>query len=183
MSAPATARPLAEQHALNRQVWDRIVDDPRFEDVLERVETDRDGRLIMSPPPLTPHRVRQQRISELLNRLLPEGGAFAEGAVSTGQGVKIADAVWYPAPLARRIEDEEVSVPDFAPDICVEVQSPSDTLPKLRKKAAAFFGVGVREVWVCDRKGKMSFYGPQGPLERSALCPEFPDEIPAKFLR
>ena len=74
MSAPATARPLAEQHALNRQVWDRIVDDPRFEDVLERVETDRDGRLIMSPPPLTPHRVRQQRISELLNRLLPEGG-------------------------------------------------------------------------------------------------------------
>ncbi|MBV9998896.1 MAG: Uma2 family endonuclease [Verrucomicrobia bacterium] len=85
--------------------------------------------------------------------------------------------------MARRVEREELSVPDFAPDICVEVQSPSDTPPKLREKAAAFFGVGVREVWVCDRKGKMRFYGPEGPLERSGLCPEFPDEIPAKFLR
>jgi Uma2 family endonuclease len=184
MSAGTTAsRPFAEQHALNRQVWEGVVDDPRWNDILEKIETDRDGNLIMSPPPRTPHRVRQQRISALLNRLLPEGISFTEGAVSTGEGVKVADAVWYPAPLARRLEDEDVALPDFPPALCVEVQSPRDSRRALERKAAAYLEVGVREVWLCDRKGKMSFYGPQGPLERSALCPEFPDEIPAKFLR
>ena len=41
----------------------------------------------------------------------------------------------------------------------------------------------VREVWACDRDGQMSFSGPHGPLERSALCPDYPREILAKFLR
>ena len=91
--------------------------------------------------------------------------------------------VWYPAARARKVADNDLSLPDFSPDICVEVQSPREKLSEMEKKAAAYFGVGVREVWVCDRQGKMRFYGPQGPLERSALCPEFPDEVPAEFLR
>jgi Uma2 family endonuclease len=69
------------------------------------------------------------------------------------------------------------------PDLCVEVLSPGNTAREIRDKMAAYFAAGVREVWVCDRDGKMSFYGPHGPLPRSALCPEFPEEIPAKFLR
>jgi Uma2 family endonuclease len=183
MSATATPRPFAEQHAFNREVWGRIVDDPKWDDVLEKIETDRDGNLIMGPPPRTRHRVRQQRISAILNRLLPEGVSFTEGAVSTGQGTKVADVVWYPAGRGQQVEDNDLSLPDFSPDICVEVQSPREKLSEMEKKATAYFGVGVREVWLCDRKGKMSFYSPQGLLERSALCPEFPDEIPAKVLR
>ena len=183
MSATAIPRPFAEQHAFNREVWDRLVDDPKWNDVLEKIETDRDGNLIMSPPPRTRHRVRQDRINLLLKQLLPEGGSFTEGAVSTGQGVKVADVVWYPASSAQQIEDNDLSLPDFAPDICVEVQSPRNTKPDMEKKTAAYFGAGVREVWICDRKGKMSFYGPQGPLPRSTICPEFPEEVPAKFLR
>jgi Uma2 family endonuclease len=188
MSATATSRPFAEQHALTRQVCDRLVDVPKWDDVLEKIETDRDGNLIMSPPPRTRHRVRQQRISGLLNQLLPAGGSFTEGAVSTLQGTKVADVVWYPATRAREVADNDFSLPDFSPDLCVEVQSPREKLSEMEKKATAYFGVGVREVWVCDRQGKMRFYGPQGrlsvqPLERSALCPEFPDEVPAEFLR
>lgn len=164
-------------------MWDRIVDDPQWNDVLEKIETDRDGNLIMSPRPRTRHRIRQDRINLPLKQLLPEGGSFTEGVASTGQGVKVADMVWYPADHAQQIEDNDVSLPDFAPDICVEVQSPKNSKPSIEKKTVAYFAVGVREVWICGRKGKMSFYGPQGPLARSAFCPEFPEEIPAKFLR
>jgi hypothetical protein len=50
-------RRFAEEHALNRQVRGRIVDDARWDNVPEKIETDRDGNLIMSPPPRTRHRV------------------------------------------------------------------------------------------------------------------------------
>ncbi|MBV8901001.1 MAG: Uma2 family endonuclease [Verrucomicrobia bacterium] len=183
MSATATSRPFAEQHALNRRVWEGLAGDPKWNDVLEKVETDRDGNLIMSPPPRTRHRVRQQRISTLLNRLLPEGGSFTEGAVSTHQGTKVADVVWYPGDRAGKIEDDDVALPDFPPDLCAGVQSPRDKVADFEKKVVAYLDADVREVWLCDLKGKMSFYSPQGLLARSALCPGFPDEIPAKSLR
>ena len=72
MSVPTLYRTFAEQHALNRQVWDRLADDPSLNDALERIETDRDGNLIMSPPPRMPHRIRQDRM-----RLSGEGELFA----------------------------------------------------------------------------------------------------------
>ena len=74
-------------------------------------------------------------------------------------------------------------LPEFAPDLCVEVLSPSNSERDLRTKIKASFAVDVLEVWVCDRQGKMSFYGPQGPLPGSAICPAFPDHIPATFLQ
>ena len=184
MSAPVTTeRAFAEQHAFNCQVWERIVDNPRWEDTLEKIETDRDGNLIMSPPPAPPHRLRQDRINQLLKRLLPEGGSFVEGAVSTPEGTKVADVVWYRPELARAFETGEAILPEFAPDLCVEVRSKRDSLREMHKKAAVYFRASVREVWLCDRDGTMSFYGPGGRLEQSKICPDFTRNIPAAFMR
>ena len=183
MSAPPTTeRSFAEQHAFNRQVWGRIVDDPQWEDTLEKIETDRDGNLIMSPPPAPPHRLRQDRINHLLKHLLPEGGSFVEGAVSTTEGTKVADVVWYRPELAQAFETSLEILPEFAPDVCVEVRSKRDSLGKMLEKASLYFRAGAREVWLCDRDGTMSFYAPEGPLERSKICPNFPLNIPAAFL-
>ena len=62
MSALAS-RPFVEQHALNRQVWERLVNDPALAETIEKVETDRDGNLIMSAPPGIPHRAFGRTIS------------------------------------------------------------------------------------------------------------------------
>jgi hypothetical protein len=43
MSVPILHRTFAEQHALNREVWERLVDDPSLNGVLEKIETDRDA--------------------------------------------------------------------------------------------------------------------------------------------
>jgi hypothetical protein len=51
MSATAIPRPFADQDAFSRRVWTRLVNDPAFSGALEKVETDRGGNLIMSPPP------------------------------------------------------------------------------------------------------------------------------------
>lgn len=184
MGARTIQRSFAEQHALNRQAWERLVDDPALQDALERMETDRDGNLLMSPPPKKPHARRANRIAQLLNRLLkPEGGAQVDETVSTLEGVKVPDVAWYSAARAEASDaDEDDLLSVVAPDLCVEVLSPGNTAREIREKLAAYFAIGVREVWVCDLKGEMSFYGPEGPMERSAVCPDFPRHIPAKIL-
>jgi Uma2 family endonuclease len=184
MSATAIPRPFAAQHAFNRQVWARLVNDPTLSDVLEKLETDRDGNLLMSPPPKKPHLLRQDRINQLLKQHLPEGGSLVEDTVSTPQGVKRPDVAWYSAPNAAALENEPDEVlSTVRPDLCVEILSPGNTAREIRDKTAAYFAAGVREVWICDRDGKMSFFAPQGPLGCSAICPDFPREIPATFLR
>jgi hypothetical protein len=46
-----------------------------------RIETDRFGRTIMSPPPGFPHVSYVGKIIKLLNELLPDGRAFADTPV------------------------------------------------------------------------------------------------------
>jgi Uma2 family endonuclease len=114
--------------------------------------------------------------------LQPEGGAQVDETVSTLQGVKVPDVAWYGAARAEASDadpDDLLSV--AAPDLCVEVLSPGNTAREIQEKTAAYFAVGVREVWVCDLEGGMTFYGPEGPRERSAICPGFPRHIPAKL--
>lgn len=177
-------RTFAEQHALNRQVWEQLVNDPALAEAIEKVETDRDGNLIMSPPPKKPHPRRANRIAKLLDQLLPAGFWQVDDTVSTPEGVKVPDVSWYGRERAAASDAEKDEIlSTVAPDLCVEVLSPSNTARGLRKKMEAYFAVGVREVWICDRKGKMSFYGPQRALDCSAICPAFPDQIPATFLQ
>ena len=183
MATTTVPRSFAEQHALNRRAWERLVNDPTLHDAPEKIETDRDGNPLMSPLPKKPHARRANRIAKLLDRLLePEGGAQVDETVSTPEGVKVPDVAWYGAARAQASDadpDDLLSV--AAPDLYVEVLSPSNTSREIQEKTAAYFAVGVREVWVCDLEGEMTFYGPEGPRERSAICPDFPRHIPAKL--
>ena len=88
MSVIATQRPWRDQASINRRVWSRLVADPRYAEIPERVETDREGRAIMSPPPSHRHSRRQFRIGSLLEALLPGGFVLTECAVSTAEGVR-----------------------------------------------------------------------------------------------
>jgi hypothetical protein len=66
-----------------------------------------------------------------------------------------------------------------APELCVEVLSPSNTEAKLAEKAALYFDAGAREVWICASSGTMKFLarGAARPLKTSRLCPALPKRI------
>jgi len=64
-----------------------------------------------------------------------------------------------------------------APEICVEVWSPSNTPEELEMKRRLYFDKGALEFWVCNEQGEISFFGHQGSLSQSRLCPGFPAEI------
>ncbi len=177
-------RPFAEQHTLNRKAWEQLVNDPKWDDALEKIETDRDGNPIMSPPPKRRHARRANRIAKLLDRSLPNGFWQVEDPVSTPAGVKVPDVAWYGPERAEASDaDEDDVLSTVVPDLCVEVLSPGNTARDIRKTTTAYFEAGVREVWVCDREGNMRFFGPQGALERSVLCPDFPRHIVDRLLR
>ena len=175
MSVTAPKRPWRDQASINRRVWSRLVADPRYGQIPDRVETDREGRAITSPPPSHRHSRRQFRIGSLLEALMPAGFVLTECAVSTAEGVKAADVAWYNA--SRAEEADAAELPDRAPDVCVEVVSPSNATGEIQAKAALYFAAGAEEVWICRLDGRLSFLRPDGPIDRSRLCPNFPSAL------
>ena len=134
----------------------------------------------MSPHPDALHRKQGFRITSLLEALLPGDGAYPEQSILTSAGIWIADAIWInPGRLHELLEAPNQPLSP-APDICVEILSPSNTQAEIDQKRALYFAAGAREVWICDRDSHIRFSAPDGEMERSSLCPEFP---PSKICR
>jgi Uma2 family endonuclease len=142
-----------------------------------RIETDRHGHIIMSPPPGFSHGSYQLEIGSLLKGMLPGGRAVTECPISTADGVKAADVAWISK--ARLDEIGENVCLTKAPEICVEVLSPDNTRAEMEEKRALYFSAEAEEVWLCDRTGKMTFYcaADSNRDGASVRCPEFPRQI------
>ncbi len=128
----------------------------------------------MSPTKIW-HSVYQGKISNLFFLLLKGGEVLVECAVETSKGTKVADVAWASAALFRKIKNQTAA--SHAPEICVEVFSGSNTKAEMEEKRQLYFAQGAQEVWFCNRAGAISFYNPEGKLQTSALCPEFPTKI------
>jgi Uma2 family endonuclease len=169
-------RPREEQTALNLRRWDEVLADPDLRKLPGRVETDRHGRVIMSPPPAPNHGKMQAKIAALLGKLLPHGTTVTECPVSTADGVKGVDVAWASSESWGEVGNRTCFI--RAPEICVEVASPSNTAEELREKMALYFHAGAKEVWLCTIFGEITFHGADGiALHQSELCPDFPKRI------
>ena len=176
MSLAIQLPPHEDQVDFNLRIWEQLLADPALAKVEGRIETDRHGHLIMSPPPGSFHSSRQSRIHILLDRLMG-GRALTECPLSTSDGVKSADVVWFSEVRYARAFDPRCFIE--AGEICVEVISPSNTKREMDEKMALYFDSGATEVWHCEQDGTMRYFGPGGPLENSLLCPDFPAMIEA----
>jgi Uma2 family endonuclease len=169
--------PQKTQTAFNLRRWADLLADRELAKVEGRIETDRHGHIIMSPPPAPNHGSFQSLIAHLLWDFLPSGRVLTECPISTADGVKAADVAWA---SSERMDEvgEQVCFPR-APELCVEVMSPSNTEAEIREKMALYFDAGAREVWLCAQGGAMSFFGPGAPrpMRASKICPRFPKQI------
>ena len=165
------------QTAFNLKRWAELVADPELAKIERRIETNRHGQIIMSPPPAASHGGFQLQIGALLFSLMPTGRPMTECPISTADGVRAADVAWA-SPECLRDLGNRVCFPR-SPEICVEVLSPGNTAAEIEEKKALYFDAGAKEVWICSKTGTMSFVeaGNLKPLKRSNLCPEFPVKI------
>lgn len=125
----------------------------------------------MSPTP-NYHGSYGFRIGELMRRHLPQGEIVIECAVETSDGTKEADVAW----LSRKrwAEVAEDFSCKIAPEICVEVLSPSNTMKEMFYKKDLYLAAGALEYWLCDKQGSMRFFNASGEITKSKLAPKFP---------
>src|SRR5262245_20159771 len=136
MQTTIRLQPKNEQHLAR---WRELQADPALARWPGTIETDRFGRILMSPPPFFDHTRRVGKIIRLLNQLLREGEAVAETAVLTADGVKVTDAAWLSADHLRTLEGQHPVALERAPQICIEVLSPSNTAEEMAEKRELYF--------------------------------------------
>ena len=154
--------------------WDEICQHPDLRDLPFRIESNRWGQIVMYPPN-NEHYFSQASIRDLLRQHMTGGHCLHEANVVTRDGTKVSDGAWLSDKFFR-IHGTE-STFSQAPEIVMEVQSPSNSMPELLEKKELFLEAGAQEVWIRKRNGAMLFYDQEGLRERSGLCPDFPMRV------
>ncbi|RLC22038.1 MAG: Uma2 family endonuclease [Deltaproteobacteria bacterium] len=158
--------------------WQEACEHTSLQNLPFKIELDERGKIIMTPVKVN-HSAYQGEISYLLRSMLKQGRTLPECAVGTRRGTKVADTAWASRERFMRIVHEtECSV---APEICVEVISPSSTEGEINEKKELYFENGAEEVWICTNDGDMNFYMAGKEIRRSVLAPEFPKKIELEF--
>jgi len=154
--------------------WLEVCNDRSLRNLPYKVELDHLGRILMSP-----HRrergALQGHIAALLDRMMPRGQVVSECAIDTTDGVRVADVAW----VSRQRWSSMADAPScsIAPEICVEVTSPSNTAEEVAAKRRLYLEAGAQEVWLCNSDGQLSFSSVEGERKRSRLCPRFPVRV------
>lgn len=151
--------------------WQQVCEDKTLQNLPYKIELNKQGQVVMSPASIR-HVFFQAEIIGLLRDFLPTGKAVPEFPVETIEGIKVADVAWLTTEQAEGVKNNISS--DFAPIICIEVLSPSNTLIEMKRKKVLYFEGGAEEFWICDQEGNMSFYDKIGQLRYSKLVADFP---------
>ena len=160
--------------------WEQVCADKSLTDLPYKIELNQWGQIVMSPADYQ-HSSFQGEIIRWLNQLLPHGRSISECAMETVEKTKVADAVWLSPERQQQVRGH-ASCP-IAPEICVEILSPSNPMAEMLGSAEKpgkrelYFKAGALEFWHCDEKGRMRFIIPEGETPKSAFCPEFPRNL------
>lgn len=157
-------RPLTREE-LGKRYRD-LCADPLFANLPGKVELDVWGRMILMSPASNYHGVLQGRLCQ---RLAPLGGqALVEASVVTS-GVLVADVAWESADFMRAHGAESPFT--RAPELCIEIASPSNSVRELREKVDAYLAAGATEAWVVYPQSKrFEFFGGSGSLQQSVFA-------------
>ncbi|MEE4376897.1 MAG: Uma2 family endonuclease [Candidatus Competibacteraceae bacterium] len=154
--------------------WAEICQNPILKDLPYKIQTDKWGNIVMSPAS-NEHGIYQAAIVALLSRLMNKGTIISECSVQTSEGTKVADVAWA---SERFMQNNKGKSPfDEAPEICVEILSPSNTEMEMEEKKELYFARGAKEFWICDKEGNIKFYKNTGSLKRSNIIEGFPCKL------
>jgi Uma2 family endonuclease len=156
---------VSSQEALSMR-WAEVAADPVLRDLPYKIELNAYGKIEMSPANNRHARI-QGFIAGELARQLSGGGVLGECAVLTRLGVRVPDVAWASAAFLRKHSDT-TPFPE-APELCVEIVSPSNSEDEMREKVAAYLVAGAREVWVVSEDGTVRFFDAQGARPASSF--------------
>ena len=144
--------------------WAEVVDNPYFENLPFKIELNRYGKIEMTPASNRRGRL-QFHIGSLLERKLKKGEVLTECSIQTTEGVKVADVAWCSKAFVSQHGYETPF--SHAPEICVEVVSPSNSKEEMTNKVQLYLQAGAEEFWIAWENGIVDYYDKTGKLEQS----------------
>ncbi|OQX04191.1 MAG: hypothetical protein BWK73_37040 [Thiothrix lacustris] len=156
--------------------WSEVIDNPLLQNLPFKIELNKFGKLLMSPASNS-HGRFQGRIAGALYQRQPEGEVITECSIQTSDGVKVADVAW--ASAAFIAEFGYATPYPKAPELCVEIVSPSNSKAEIAEKVELYLAKGAQEVWVVYENNRMEIFTHVGAIEQSTFAPD----IRAKIFR
>lgn len=139
--------------------WAEICSDPALRDLPYKIELNAWGKIEMSPASNRHGRLQSLIGAELL-RQMPDGLVVNEASILTDIGVRVPDVIWG-SPQFMQAYGESTPYPR-APEICVEIVSPSNSDIELREKIRAYLAAGAEEVWLVLEDGGVRYFDAAG---------------------
>lgn len=159
-------KPLSSEELAVR--YRAMCEDPCLNNVPGKLEMDVWGRMVMSPPSYY-HGLVQGRLGVRLANLAG-GQVLGEVPIATAAGLFVPDLAWASDAFVTRHPKDETPL-SRAPELCLEVVSPSNSVKELQEKMGAYLDAGAEEVWLVFLRSKVcQFYGKEGLLEQSRFA-------------
>ena len=146
--------------------WQELCRDPSLESLPYKIELNAWGKIEMSPPPGNRHSHLQGELIVELKRQLG-GTVLGECALLTRIGIRSPDAAWASDGFFARYG--EITPYTQAPEICVEVLSPSNVQAEIDAKTTAYLTAGAREVWIVAEDGSIRYFTASGEQPKSGF--------------
>ena len=144
--------------------WNEVLRDPSLQDLPYKIELNAWGKVEMSPASNRHGRLQAELAAALKGRL--GGCVFTECSVLTRIGIRVPDVAWAPEEFPNAYG--EITPFVRAPQICIEIVSPSNVQAEIDEKIAAYLAAGATEVWLVSEDGSVRYFGAAGPLAASA---------------
>ena len=144
--------------------WSEVLMDKSLQNLPYKIETNEWGQIVMSPAS-NKHAYFQGKIAATFTYQLPNGKAMTECSIETDKGVKVADVCWCSNDFINKHGFETPYTK--APEICVEILSPSNDKREMDEKRQLYFIQGAIEVWIVSEEGDVEHYNSGGIISHS----------------
>lgn len=145
--------------------WSSVINNPFLKDLPFKIELDKWGKILMSPASNNRGNLQFETGAKIRDAKKGKGKIITECSIHTSQGVKVADVAWASDVFIEQFGFETPY--KRAPEICVEVVSPSNSQGEIDEKIELYLSKGAHEVWIVSEDGKIKFYSYEGEIEDS----------------
>ncbi|MFZ2726289.1 MAG: Uma2 family endonuclease [Methylococcaceae bacterium] len=145
--------------------WQEVLADKSLQNLPYKIELNQYGKIEMSPNKFLHSYLRGELISLLSMQL--DGNVFSNLAIKTTQGIKVADIAWSSDSYYQQHKHDIAA--SSAPEICVEIISPSNSKGEMKTKIDIYLKAGAIEVWLVNEQGLVSFFNKTGEIETSSF--------------
>jgi len=140
--------------------------DPSLTDLPYKVELNAWGKIEMSPAGNRHGRLQAVIVGEFA-RQLPRGIVLSECSILTKIGIRVPDVAWGGPEFMKAWG--EITPYRRAPEICVEIVSPSNSKAEMQEKTEAYLSAGAVEVWLVSEEGTIRYFTASGEAPGTAF--------------